>query len=71
MGALQITSEEGNLTTLNKIQEELWRKTHALSAGLGKEQDTYLVAKQTKRSVFASMFFVWLLNLQKEYDEKM
>lgn len=57
VGALQIKSEEGNLSALNKIQEELWRKTDASQCRARQRVGPGLVTKQTKGSVFASMFF--------------
>lgn len=71
MGALQIKSEEGNLSTLNKIQEELWRKTHASQCRARQRVGHDLVAKQTKKvSICKYVILKGLLNSKRNMMRK-
>lgn len=72
VGALQIKSEEGNLSTFNKIQEELWRKTNASQCRARQRVGHSLVTEQTKKvSICKLCSFKRAAEFQKEYDEKM
>ena len=63
VGALQIKSEEGNLSALDKIQEELWRKTDASQCRARQRVGPDLVTKQTKRvSICKYVLLKGLLN---------
>lgn len=71
VGALQIKSEEGNLSALDKIQEELWRKTDASQCRARQRVGPDLVTKQTKRvSICKYVLLKGLLNSKRNMMRK-